>query len=71
MKRYYSIMRPVSLGTYPTQSGNKVLNIENFEERLFVENIGREAHGYIEYEFPLPENLISEYELVEGGVKNA
>lgn len=71
MKRYYSTQRPVSLGTYPRPQGNKVLNIENFDEKTFCEPIGREAWGYIEYELPVSPVLLKDFELVEVGDKNA
>lgn len=68
--RYYSTQRPVSLGTYPKPQGNKVLNIENFEERTFCEQVGREAWGYIEYELPVSDVLLRDFELVKAGVKD-
>lgn len=68
--RYYSTQRPVSLGTYPKPQGNKVLNIENFEEKTFCEQVGREAWGYIEYELPVSDVLLRDFELVKAGVKD-
>lgn len=68
--RYYSTQRPVSFGTYPKPQGNKVLNIENFDERTFCEQVGREAWGYIEYELPVSDVLLKDFELVKAGVKD-
>lgn len=68
--RYYSTQRPASLGTYPKPQGNKVLNIVNFEERTFCEQVGREAWGYIEYELPVSDVLLRDFELVKAGVKD-
>ena len=34
--RYYSPLRPLSLGTFPKPQGNEILHIENFEERQNV-----------------------------------
>lgn len=68
--RYYSTQRPVLLGTYPKPQGNKVLNIENFDERTFCEQVGREAWGYIEYELPVSDVLLRDFELVKAGVKD-
>lgn len=68
--RYYSTQRPVSLGTYPKPQGNKVLNVENFEERTFCEQVGIEAWGYIEYELPVSDVLLRDFELVKAGVKD-
>ena len=47
--RYYSPLRPLSLGTFPKPQGNEILHIENFEERQNVPEIARQAWGYIEY----------------------
>lgn len=68
--RYYSTQRPVSLGTYPKPQGNKVLNIENFEERTFCKQVGKEAWGYIEYELPVSDVFLKDFELVKAGVEN-
>ena len=45
--RYYSIMRPVMPGSYPKKAAAQ--EIENFDEKTFCEEIGREAWGYIDY----------------------
>ena len=47
--KYYSPLRPLSLGTFPKPQGNEILHIENFEERQNVPEIARQAWGYIEY----------------------
>lgn len=59
--RYYSPLRPLSLGTFPKPQGNEILHIENFEERQNVPEIARQAWGYIEYKealkvFPLDDS---------------
>lgn len=60
---YYSILRPVSLGTFPKQG---CLDFENFEERTYIEEIGRGAWGKLYYNRKLtPEEKIG-YDLVEG-----
>lgn len=33
--RYYSTHRPLSIGTFPKPQGNKVLDIQNFDDRTF------------------------------------
>lgn len=38
----------------------------NFPERVYREEIGREAWGYIDYRLPLTEQQAEEYELIEG-----
>ena len=35
--RYYSTQRPVMPGSYPEPRNNKVLKIENFDHKKFVE----------------------------------
>lgn len=66
MSRYYSILRPVGIGTFPKPAGNKVENIENFDDRQYVPEISHEAWGYIEYEKPLTEAEARQYDLVKG-----
>ena len=63
--RYYSTQRPIGIGCYPKPVGNKVLNIENFDERKKVPEISRKAWGYIEYEYPVDEDQLRAYELVK------
>ena len=57
---YYSTQRPISFGTYPT--GND-LHIENYDNKTYVEAIGKEAWGEITYSEPLTEKQLSDYEL--------
>lgn len=58
--RYYSPLRPLSLGTFP----KPLLHIENFEERQNVPEIARQAWGYIEYKEALTEIEAAAYELI-------
>ncbi len=67
MYRYYLTQRPAMPGTFHKPQGNRVLSIENFDERTFCEEIGREAWGYVEYEKPVSAVLLRNYEMVEGG----
>ena len=62
MYRYYSIMRPIGPGTFPRTQA--VTAIVNFDRRQFVQEIHREAWGYIEYAGPLTEKQAASYELV-------
>lgn len=64
--KYYSIMRPVSIGTFP--DNGTILGIVNFDTRQMVESIGKMAWGYINYGKPLTEKQLSAYELVEEGI---
>ena len=62
--RYYSTQRPVAPGTFPQPKGNKILEIHNFDERIYCREPGRDCWGYIEYEKPLTEKEANDYELV-------
>lgn len=62
--RYYGILRPLSIGCFPQPKGNKILNINNFDSREYVEAIDRQALGYIEYESPLTFHDVQSYELI-------
>lgn len=61
--KYYSTQRPVSPGTYPKPADNKVLEIVNFSDKVFCSEIGRDAWGYIDYEKPLEDRTMQDYEL--------
>ena len=63
---YFSTERPVSIGTYHKPQGNRVDAIVNFDEAIFVAEIGRIAWGYIEYEHPLTAEQAAAYELIKG-----
>ena len=60
--RYYSTQRPISPGTYPNGE-NKPVSIENFDERQMVENGQLQAWGYLEYDRPLSQKDLKDYEL--------
>ena len=62
--RYYSPLRPLSLGTFPKPQGNEILHIENYDMRVYVPEIARQAWGYIEYREPLTEIEAAAYELM-------
>lgn len=62
MTRYYSTMRPVGPGTFPKEGA---LEIHNYDSRTYVEEISREAWGYIEYNRELNEKEQEDYELVK------
>lgn len=67
--RYYSILRPIVPGSFPEPDGNSILEIENFDKRVYIMEVQREAWGYIEYEKELPVEVADEYELVCGDGK--
>lgn len=62
--RYYSISRPISLGTFPI--GKKVLKIHNFDCRTPILSINRMVWGYIEFADPLTEKEAVDHDLVKG-----
>ena len=61
IKRYYSICRPVSIGTYPREG---VIRIENFDDKEYCIDIKRGAWGIIEYNRTLTEEELLMFELV-------
>lgn len=65
--RYYSTERPLTPGAYPNTS-QQPINIKNFDDKKFCEEIGREAWGYIDYEKPPAQTVSQHYSLVQEGV---
>lgn len=68
MMRYYSILRPVGLGTYPREGAEQ---IRNYDCRQYVQEIGREAWGYIDYSRELTAQEMAAYELTATKGKEA
>lgn len=64
--RYYTTQRPPVPGAIPTVSSDniKLVNIESYTSRRFVESINRMAWGYVGYSAPLTDEQIKDYELV-------
>ncbi len=67
MTKYYSERRPLLPGGYPAK--DKALQIVNFDERIYCEEIAAEAWGYIEYSEPLSAEQADAYELTLAGQK--
>jgi len=65
--KYFSTHRPIGPGSVPKPEGNKILNVVNFGERIFCQEIGWKAWGYIEYERPLSDKDAKDYELFADG----
>lgn len=63
MYRYYTLYRPPTLGAVPRGFASVV----EFDARRYVDEIGREAWGYIEYENPIPPKDVIAYELCAVG----
>ena len=65
--RYWLTLRPAMPVTIPTKNLDR---IENFDNRRFAEEAGREVWGYVDYTVPLSDKEIWEYELIKGGEVN-
>lgn len=58
--RYYSTERPVAPGTFP-KKGN--FNIADYPQKVYINEIGSKAWGHIDYDEPLSDEDIRDYEL--------
>lgn len=58
--RYYSVYRPLTPGSIP--NNKRIVNVVNFDEKKYVEEIGRSAYGYIEAVSPIRD--YEDYDLV-------
>lgn len=74
MYKYYSLERPISIGTYPKTPSNPMIGFENFENNnQCVKKEVRDgekcfkAWGYLLFKQPLSEKEISDYELGDAG----
>lgn len=66
LHKYYSILRPVMPGSYPNHD---VVQVVNFDDRMYCEDIGEKAWGYILFQVPLAEKEVDAYELVSAEQK--
>lgn len=64
--KYYSTLRPITLGSYPMK--DKVKEIINFDNKTYVEDIQQEAWGYIEYSEELDAATADSWDLVLEGL---
>lgn len=60
MYKYYSLLRPISMGTIPPCT---VSEVENFDQRKYVDEIGREAWGYFVTPDEISEKKQGEFDL--------
>ena len=60
--RYISTQRPIEPGSYPRPKD--VRRIVNYDKREYIQTIGREAWGYIDYGCVLDNRDVENYELV-------
>lgn len=61
MYKYYSLLRPVSVGTIPNCTISEMIN---FNQRKYVDEIQREAWGYFMTPNEISEKELCEYDLV-------
>lgn len=61
--KYYSIHRPISIGTYPKTK--RVIEFCNFDCMQYCPEIKRSAWGWIEYEGELDYKDANNYELLK------
>lgn len=66
LHKYYSVLRPVMPGAYPNHD---VVQIINFDDRTYCEEIEQNAWGYILFQVPLTEKEVEDYELVSAEMK--
>lgn len=64
--RYYSVLRPVTPGSYPMK--DKVKEVVNFDDKQYVKDIERDAWGYIEYDGELSADIANEWDLLPEGM---
>lgn len=60
---YYLTQRPPMPGAFPKPAGNKILDVVSFDDRTYIEEIGKDAWGYVTYSEPLSQQDIDDYEL--------
>lgn len=58
---YYMTQRPFSIGAQPKEG---LVEVEDFDSRKHIEEIGRDAWSRIVYDRELTEQEVSQYELV-------
>lgn len=58
--RYFSTQRPVAPGTFPKKLG---CEISNYPQKIYIDGLGFYAWGHIDYNEPLNDTEIEEYEL--------
>lgn len=61
MYKYYSLLRPVSVGTIPNCTISEMVN---FDQRKYVNEIQREAWGYFVTPDEITREKVCEYDLV-------
>ena len=62
---YYSVLRPVDIGTYPK---NGMVRFHNYDTRITLAD-GTQAWGYLEYDRELELHEVTGYDLKFAGIK--
>lgn len=62
--KYYSTQRPITPGSYPKSPFNDVLQIVNFDSKIYCKDIEQEAWGYIVYKEPIRPKDVNEFGLM-------
>lgn len=63
--RYYLTLRPPAPGAIPSAPvGGNIIEVVSFDEKTFVESIGREAWGYVEYDKPIDAKVLDQYDMI-------
>ena len=62
---YFSIMRPVGVGTYP----RKFIMFHNYDKRTYIPTINKEAWGVLEYDERLTEREVQDYGFVQADLE--
>lgn len=61
--KYYSLQRPVDIGTVPNSKENPIVNVFNYDCKTEVDDYPGKVWGYVEYDKPLTEEEMDDYEL--------
>ena len=61
MYKYFTILRPVSIGTFPKKG---LVDFVNYDKRRYVPEIGHNAWGYLLYDRELSEEEIYSYDFM-------
>lgn len=64
--KYYMLHRPVGIGAQPM---NGFVDFENYEQKTFIGEIGREAWGSVLYNRKLTDAEVKNYEMMRGEEK--
>ena len=61
MYKYFSVLRPVSIGTFPKEG---FVDFVNYDNRRYVPEIDHNAWGYLLYDRELSEEEMHDYDFM-------